>query len=375
MSTPSRMANRGALPWGLLGMLGLVAACEQFCAGNEHDLSAAIPAGWRMAARAASGFMGEQGVVCFGDSQVKKGLMPAVLGERLGWPVFNLALTGGQPPSSYYLLRHTLAAGKRPEALVLDAYPGLLAADLRINIRQWPELLTLTETLELAWQSRDAKLVGFLALTRLFPSLKTREEIRTTFRSALRGEPNRTRNEVLVQQRAWWLDRGAEPAEPNPRFADQAPLLEPLAPGRSWKPKQVNVRYLRKFLALAAEREIPVFWLLHGHSPAWQAQRDALKLEEPYERLVRALQLEFTNLVVVDARRAGFESGLFADPVHLNRSGAELLSAHFAQVLLMYPKVATEHQRWVILSTKEASGRLVYAGEEHKSSRPRRYGP
>jgi hypothetical protein len=222
MSTPSRKAKRGALPWGVIGMLSLVAACEQFCAGNEHDRSGAIPAGWRMAARAASGFMGDQGVVCFGDSQVKKGLMPAVLGERLGWPVFNLALTGGQPPSSYYLLRRTLAAGKRPEALVLNAYPGLLAADLRINIRQWPELLTFTETLELAWLSRDAKLVGFLALARLFPTLKTREEIRTTFRSALRGEPSRTRSEVLMKLRAWWLDRGAEPAEPNPRFADQA---------------------------------------------------------------------------------------------------------------------------------------------------------
>jgi hypothetical protein len=350
-------------------MLGLVAACERFCAAHELDYSAPIPASWRVAARAARGAMGDQQVICFGDSQVKKGLLPGILGERLGWSVFNLALTGGQPPSSYYLFQRILAAGKRPEALVIDVYPGLLASDPRINNRQWTELLTLAETLELAWQSGDGNLFGFVALARVFPSLKTRNEIRTAIRKTLWAQRNDTRKEILAKQRDWWHERGAEPADTNAQFVDAAPLLEPLAPGRRWKPKQVNVRYLRKFLALAAEQEIPVFWLLHGLSPAWQARREALKLEEPYENVVRALQSEFPNLVVVDARHAEFDATLFADPVHLNRKGALLLSTRLANVLLFYPNLATERPGWVMLPTDEAISRLAYSGKRRPSSR------
>jgi hypothetical protein len=352
MTTPSRARGSAALPFGLIGMLGVVAAGERFCGQHELDCASLIPAGWRDTARAVHGRLPDHAVLCFGDSQVKKGVLPTVIARELGEPAFNLALIGGQPPSSYYVLRKVLNAGYHPAALVFDAYPGLFASDPLINERQWPELLSLGETIELGWQSFDGDLLGFSLHERLLPSLKLRLGVRHAFRQAVHGQPNRARDEMLAQRRTLRQTLGALPLEPNPQFVDDAGPVHPAQRGRTWKPKAVNVRYLRRFLALAAARKIPVFWLLHPWSPNWQARRDALGLEAPYERLINALQAEFTNLVVIDARRAGFDASLFSDQVHLDRRGAEILSKQVAQVVRDYSRTASHSRRWVLVQVQ-----------------------
>jgi len=59
-------------------------------------------------------------VLCFGDSQMKFGIAPHVVAARTGRPAYNLAIVGGQPPASYFLLRRALEAGARPSAVLFD---------------------------------------------------------------------------------------------------------------------------------------------------------------------------------------------------------------------------------------------------------------
>src|SRR3954447_9395190 len=86
--------DRGRVPWGFLGMLGLMALVELALA--RHGLA---PSNWRASGRAASGKAVGCEVLCFGDSQVKLGLLPRVIEQRLGRPAYNLAIVGGQAPA------------------------------------------------------------------------------------------------------------------------------------------------------------------------------------------------------------------------------------------------------------------------------------
>jgi hypothetical protein len=63
-----------------------------------------------------------------------------------------------------------------------------------------------------------------------------------------------------------------------------------------------------------------------------------------FVRFLRAQLARFPNLVVVDARHAGFESRVFVDAIHLDRDGAIALSSGLADVLQARPG-----PRWVTL--------------------------
>lgn len=334
-------------PTGLAGMLGLVAAIELVVARFDADRAAVVPLDWREARRAANREAPGCEVLCFGDSQVKKGLLPRVVQDRLGRPAYNLAVLGGQAPSSYVLLCRALAAGARPRAIVIGFFPGLLASDTRINVRQWPELLEARECLELAWASRDPRLFASVTLGLLSPSFKDRDQIRAHILAALRGEAGRTRAEILPYRRNWRINAGAQVAPRNPNFRDDAP---PAASIRGvWKCKPENAAYIRRFLALADTHHLPVFWLMPTISPNWQARREQEGLDAAYTRFIRSIQAEFPRLIVIDGRRAGLDRTLFCDPAHLDSRGAVVLSTGVSDILRRYSRGVATGPRWVEL--------------------------
>lgn len=355
------------MPWGLLGMLGCMLLCESWLARHEGSFLAPIPADWQDAAQAAAGPAAQAEILCFGDSQIKKGVLPRLLAGLLGRPAYNLAVIGGQPAANDCLLRRALAAGARPRVLVVDGYPGLLASDPRINERQWPELLSVAETIDLAWQAHDPHLLATVLLGRIWPSLKARHEVRAAALACLRGQPNPAPLEARAARRQHDLQLGAEPALPKPEFALQdrpLPISASDRPSR-WKCKPANREYLRRFLALAAARDLPVFWLVPPLSPGCQAWRDRLVLDGPYDRLLKSLQDEFPNLVIVDGRRSGYLATVFADNVHLDRVGAAVLTPELAKIVGRGTEVnALGRSRWFQLPPFRAAAGSVALGQK-----------
>jgi hypothetical protein len=90
---------------------------------------------------------------------------------------------------------------------------------------------------------------------------------------------------------------------------------------------------MRKLLELTAAARIPVFWILPPIRAHIQSERDSKGFDNLYLRRSFGLYEQFPNLSLVDARHAGFPDSAFFDLAHLNRSGAQALSAALGDVI------------------------------------------
>jgi hypothetical protein len=166
-------------PWGLIGMVALVMIVEgsiNLRALNLYDMDEWA---FRWTARAVSRRAKGAEVLCFGDSLVKLSVIPSVVRERTGKRVYNLALSGSQAPTSYFLLKRALDSGSKPEAVVVDFNPPLLRVGPRHILTRWGALIDPTEAAKLAWWAGDADLFGEVALEHYLPSLRGKATIRT----------------------------------------------------------------------------------------------------------------------------------------------------------------------------------------------------
>jgi hypothetical protein len=330
-TTPQGQGNQ--VPWGMLGMLGMLCAIEFGLARNELSFKHCFTYDWVVTGQWARQKAPGCKILCFGDSQVKFGVSPQRLEERLGQRTYNLAVCGGQAPSSYFLLRRALESGARPDAIVVDFMPHLLSHGPSQNERQWPELVNIREFVDLTRTTHNASFVAALAIARLVPSVKGRFEIRESILATLGGEPAASRDNLLEYQRIWETHQGALLRRIAPRPPRTYNLSRWEDFPRAWACNPVNAVYLRRFLALAESHGIRVFWLLPPVSPDTQARRERLGIDARYLAFVRQIQSKFANLTVIDGRHRGFDESVFLDPLHLDSRGAAALSAGLAEVI------------------------------------------
>jgi hypothetical protein len=341
------------VPWGLVGMIGLVVAAERFVARNDADFTGHAAWDWRLSRRAAGAVAPGCEVLCFGDSLVKYGVQPRVLQARLGRRAHSLALMGGAAPASYFLLRRALDRGARPAAVVVDFDMAFLAKDplKQGPLNLWAELAGVAEMAELARAGRDASAFAAMLLDRLLPSARGRYEVRAAIVAALRGRADPNAATVPILWRNWNHNQGAQL---NPREARVAEVVPPpdLTPSAfGWRCHPVNARYVRAFFGLAAARGIPVFWLLPPLQPGLQVTFDRGGYRAHHDRFIRAIRAEYPGVVVLDARHAGFTADLFTDPAHLDRQGAFELSVAVAAVVGRHLAGASG-PRWVDLPAR-----------------------
>jgi hypothetical protein len=186
-------------------------------------------------------------------------------------------------------------------------------------------------------------------LSRPLYSLRFRHDIRTAVIEALRGEADpltsRTRAWTKFVRRNWSLNDGALILGKNPGFHGQTDgFYQPLFP-ENWKCERANGLYVRRFMDLATANAIPVFWLIPPHCSQVQAGRERAGSNAAYDRFVGEIQAKFPEVVVIDGRRAGFEDSLFADPIHVDRDGAVVLSVAVAEVIRPYLSGRTGSRR------------------------------
>ncbi len=340
---------RGSWPLGLLGMVALVAAIECGVARHWLDVGERRALAWRFCGMAAEAEALPARVLCLGDSLVKLGVQPRVVERGLDRKTYNLAVPGGQAPSTYFLLRRALAAGVRPEAVIVNFHPNLLAAAPRFNTLVWPELLTTGEAIDLAYHARDPDLFTSILLGRLVPTVKDRQGIRSAILTTLAGEPNPLPDDLAAMLRNWRVNDGGHvaPVVPWPVADTWSQGVVP-EHGR-WSPHRANADYLRRFLDLCDARQITVFWLLPPTTPEWTDRRRKLGIEAEYERFVRGLMACYARLVVVDGRHAGYVATVFRDTTHLHRRGAAVLSTDLATLLRPALDRPAGANRWLTL--------------------------
>jgi hypothetical protein len=347
----ARPASRSRVPRGLLGMVVLLAAIEGAVARHDRSLATGTDACYRSVARAAATEAPGCEILCFGDSQVKMGVLPAVLAARAGRRAYNLAIVGGQPAASFHAFRRALAAGARPVAVLFNCKANILASNYEWSLAQLSELIDLRGALDLARVARGVGDCAQVGLARVLPSYRHRLALRGCVRAALRGEGEPAWRSVAPLLRNWEANRGAMVNAPNPEYRGsyRAQDVPSLFPDR-WEIDRVNAAYIRRFLALARSHGIRVYWLLPPLAPAIQSAREGLGLDEPYLRFVRSVQRRDPSVTVIDGRHSGYEHAVFVDPGHLDRRGAAAFTAALADVLRREATAGRERpSRWVRL--------------------------
>ncbi len=212
------------LPRGLLGMLALVASIERHVARHPDDFTRTDPANWRFSARSARGPDAKAEILCLGDSLVKFGVQARVVAHATGRRAVNLAVFGGHMPATYFVLEHALRAGARPEAILVDCQDGPIVRDrrrdrpdgLQVNMRSWPELLTVGDCLDLSRTARDAGFFAEVMLAEALPSYKARSEVRDAIAAALRGRGDSWFVTVRALRRNWTQNLGTHVAARSP---------------------------------------------------------------------------------------------------------------------------------------------------------------
>jgi hypothetical protein len=336
MRTFARKTAGASLPLGFLGMITLVVAIEWHEARHAFLFARNGGESWRFASVKLKRKSQGREILCFGDSTMNFGVVPAVLQEQTGRRAYNLSLHSGSAPSSYFLLRRAVEAGSRPSALVVDFQYGILEDGPASQTRPypWAELLSLREALELTWAARDASLLAEILVNRTLPSANRRFTIREKIQIALKGEPDPQYFRDMAVWRNWKRNDGALLKPKNPDFVD-VPAIPRSGnpPSGNWHCDPTNAAYVRRFLELAGRIKARVYWLLPPVSPGHQCATDSLGIEAQYLGFVRALQARYPHVVVIDGRRAGFKAGVFLDTVHLDCDGAVALSTGIGTTL------------------------------------------
>jgi hypothetical protein len=348
-------------PWGLIGMIALSVPVERFVVRHDDRFSTSAPRDWHQTREHAETGLLHSRVLGFGSSHIKTSVVPQVFEAEAGLRTYNLAVIGGQAPSSYFLLRRALAAGARPSAIVVDFLPPLLAINHERNVRQWPEVLSFAECADFAWTSRDASLFASLALEKLLPSFKSRFEIRSAVVDALKGKTP-PHGEDLYYRRNWTVNRGAMLLPPYNYEQEAANWYEKNYPA-PWTCNRVNADYCRRFLDLAASRGIPVFWLQHPIEAETQKLCEQKGQHERVQRFIRAVVLRYPNVVVIDGLHSGYKKSAFIDPVHLHSHAALILSSDLSRLIRLKLGGRFPKERWLMLPPYEE--RNIAVAKEH----------
>jgi hypothetical protein len=340
-------------------MLVLVAAVELSVSLRHGSLQTPLSTSYTFADWAVRREAPRAEVLCLGDSLVKCGVAPRVLERRLGRPAYNLAVLAGQPAVTYYVFRHALAHGARPRAVVVDFKANMLLAPPTERLEHVPGIagfLTPADCVDLAWTSGDIRYGGWLLTARLLPTFRHREAIRQHVLAALEDRLGAEGEAMHGRWREWQECQAQEgvsfmPKDPRvvtrTQFGDEKVILK--AP---WSCDGLNRVYVERFLRLAAERDIPVFWLLPPCNPRIQANLEELGIDAACEAFVRSWQERYPNLTVIDGRHAGYEAGVFVDACHLDCQGAAAFTAAVAEVLAG-PLRGQDGPRWVALPAFE----------------------
>ncbi len=383
---------RSRIPLGFVGMIAIIVGVESCVMKHDYDLTTLVASNWQIEGKAPARHAAGHEILCFGDSMVKFGIQPRVLGASLGKSVYNFALYCGPPQTSYYMLQRAFDAGAKPAAVLVDFQPELLMGDaMTLTSRTFPEILTFRELFDLCWRAHGSKrspqdrspsdrsppdprsasdYFAEYVVSKLIPSSRKRYEIRAAVLAAIKGESVSVKERLLAARRNWKLNKGAEALAKNPYYFGEVPEFGayPAMFWMPWKCNELSRGYLERFLELAASRKVPVFWLLQPNANEVDLKREKVGYNAMYNQFVRHYQDLFPNLVVVDGRHVNYPYQYFTDPVHLDRNGAVAYSLGVADVVRAYLEGSSLARRWVDLPDRRARSEEVALEDNGQSA-------
>ena len=261
-------------------------------------------------------------VLFLGDSLVKHGLSPRVIGQATGRSAYNLAAPACTAPMTYHLFRRALDAGAKPSTIVFDLKPSLQVGGLEYYVRNLAEVATPAELLDVCRSERFRKSATELIVEWLLTSYRCRRELRGDLLAALAGKTARIRDLNALCERNWTANDGVNITTPRPGYHGEVTEAEhDHMLSRGFFPDRIKTGYACRLLTLAGDRGIRAYLVLPPFVPDLAERRKQTGAERKYEAFVRSLQDRFPALTVLDARDGGYPATVFVDPIHLDAPG------------------------------------------------------
>jgi hypothetical protein len=317
----------------LIGAIAAVLAVEAGLERLDMALTRTESIDWRRCRRAAKADAPRADVLCLGTSMVQEGVLLAVIERRTGRTSYNLAVCAGRVSFYYYMLRRALAAGARPSAVLVDVHPSFVTGPYRPGEPCWSEVLGPADVVDLAWATREPRILTATALGKALASVRNRHQIRKGVVDAFASRFASMWLYNVQHLRNVNRNDGALVGTRNPNYdGGVSEVYRTMFLGPGWRCHPHEELYLRRFLDLAAAHGITVYWLIMPMAPALQQAREAAGLDAAYDRFVRSFD-RYPNLVVVDGRRSAYDRSVFLDACHLDPQGAFVFTEGVAEVL------------------------------------------
>lgn len=281
-------------------------------------------------------------IVCLGDSLLKQGIAPIILEKYLHERAINLAVIGSRPMATYCIFKRILREGGQPKLVLVDFEPCILYSEPSTAAHESAEFYDADDFLDVALAVGDGCYTSSLLLSILLPSYRLKHAISDLAISLVRTGSWPDRSLVRKYSRNWRINKGQslEPAQNGPLPGNTIQASRIVGEWRkvfqdysSKNCNQVNLAFMRKFFDLANRNSIKVFWLITPMHPRAQKEMEETGFETAYTNLVRNMQSQFPNLIVIDGRHANYDGHLFIDSEHFHRHGATIYSKSVAEIL------------------------------------------
>jgi len=243
-----------------------------------------------------------------GDSVAKSGIVETQLSDCLDHKlVFNAAISGTGPDFPYFTLKRELDAGVAPKAIVYAPSPHTFAsrrvALLVGGYCTWPEVGDVFAT------RAESTETLYGVLCKLSYTLRNREKIGGLFKASVADE---------VQE-----EYGGKI-----KNAPHCPLTVAQVLPQLRKPFSVlkfNGLMLDKFLQLAGDNHIPVYWTTMPVPPAVHESREPYAFDENYQAFLADMHDRYGVTVVLKDFPV-YDNQSFRDSLHMNHQAAERFS-------------------------------------------------
>jgi len=253
-------------------------------------------------------------VEIMGDSVAAGGLLAGGFAGALpsGATISNLAMSATGPEFPYFLLKRQIAAGKAPKAIVYAPSPHTFAS-LRVGLLvsgycTWPEAG------EVALAGIHTCDVVYGAMCKVSRTLRYREELAVF----VKGDPAKAAEKSLEELRKRSPQKQQFPPEMLPQMYKK---------GFAWDP--FNLYFCKKFLSLAREHHIHIYWVTMPELPVVAESRKRLDFDKEYYAFLDKVAKDY-GVTLFQKEFVVYADEEFRDYSHLNEHGAERYTAFIA---------------------------------------------
>jgi len=242
-----------------------------------------------------------------GDSVAAGGIIASELSDCLDHQyVFNAAIPATGPAFSYFILQRDLAAGRMPKAIIYAPSPHTFASQsLTLLVGGYCHWKEIGEILGTGIKIPET---AYGILCKVSYSLRNREQISSLFKNKVAHD--------VQEEYAGDTPLPMRPANRHYALNDVLPILK-----KPFTVRSFNRLMLGKFLALARQNHIRVYWVTMPVLSVVHEGREPYDFDRDYQTFLAGLQKQY-GIIVVQKDFPILDDQSFSDSLHLSPPAA-----------------------------------------------------